>query len=875
MFQHLKNMSKRLVLAGYSLVEVSFVLMMVGVIIVPVLLNQTAQQELLTNQPTPIENANLTSTELISLLTNSPHKRTELVKEISEQMVELAQGSKIVDKNMSARDELFSGAYLDNTATFFEDTDPSANVNYEYILPSAPEGVIKTSQKTFFLTTSDGKYVPLFTYQWEFRDQSSNTDDDKQNTSTGTYLVRGELKVFEIATPTAEDDKTTPVTQAPPWTRSLTSNFNVRNTPLVEEIKGNTPRVLLNFTFDMSRGACYSPATSQYSRRLTHNTAIGTQLSLISYDSGTGLLCAPYFQPSTYNPPNAGDSTPWAYGEVQVGSGGWRPDWYDIYYNGPSGLFWTNGLLSSKEVVDNSMPGTAMGFATSHEGSSGFNAAFEGTYSSMPSSGNLFYSSAGTYTIRYPKLNNNSQRNFPDGDFDAVALNYIRCKNHYVKGGQFAKNSAGKAWASHFFGPNLGNPGNLYPQFDCDHFFPTWKTPANIDVPSGSTIPYGWYPSSPPLVGSLKSWQWAFSRFWVRQDAGGFGADSGESSLGGQTFVTVEAARMAISSQLGSIGQGGSYCIANFGISPRPMKTVWSGNDNAPEEQRWISGVEFQRSAALITLFQLLQQPDAFKQAYDVSLLLNNPAETTNPVSTTNYTRYPTDPIIKGTLSDPTQSNFQDVMKHLYGMNRLLGSGSNQGDIASRHLANKGTFDVKQAIMDFRDMVTATGSRYDQFVNVIYFPSDMSGDATVTLTSTSKITTGLNVGKLSNENNLKRHLGIDPPTLLGDPQMIPNNIMDEVAPSGDSLNGKITYVLVVHKDTYDLFKERVKWLKTEMGKKDVKVIYKEVEGIYEQSGRRDYETFLGNELIPALENIKKTVTPGSAFNQMRKEQYSY
>ena len=93
MFQHLKNMSKRLVLAGYSLVEVSFVLMMVGVIIVPVLLNQTAQQELLTNQLTPIENANLTSTELISLLTNSPHKRTELVKEISEQMVELAQGS--------------------------------------------------------------------------------------------------------------------------------------------------------------------------------------------------------------------------------------------------------------------------------------------------------------------------------------------------------------------------------------------------------------------------------------------------------------------------------------------------------------------------------------------------------------------------------------------------------------------------------------------------------------------------------------------------------------------------------------------------------------------------------------------------------------
>jgi hypothetical protein len=864
MFQHVQRTSKRLVLAGYSLIEVSFVLMMVGVVVLPFLLDANEKNTSYENQVTPLENANLSSASLISLLNNYRAKRTELVGDITKQMAELAsKGSKIVDKNMSAREELFSEPYLDNTATFFEDTDPSANVKYKYILPTAPGGTLSTSQKTFFLTTADGKYVPLFTYQWEFRDQSSNTDDDKQNTSTGTYLVRGELKVFEIATPTAQGNTAT-VSQTTPPTASLTAPFNVRNTPLVDDIKGNTPRVLLNFTFDMSRGACYSPATSQYSRRLTNDATTWTILDLISYDSGKGLLCAPYFQPSENNTDYSTD-TPWADGEVRDASSVWRPDWYDIYYNSPSQLFWTNGLPSSKEVVDNSMPGTAMGFATSLE-ASGFKAAREGVYSSMPSSGDLFSSSAGTYTIRYPRLNNNSERNFPDGDFDAVALNYIRCKNHYVKGGQFATDSAGKAWASHFFGPNLGNTGNLYPQSNCAQFSGSWRTPANINA--SAPILYGQYTSSPPLLGSLKSWKWAFSRFWVRQDAGGFGADSGESSLGGQTFVTVEAARMAISSQLGSIGQEGYFKTS--GLFAKPMKPVWSVEDNADEEQRWISGVEFQRSAALITLFQLLQHP-TLSQTYDVSLLLNDPTEGTDEFNLTTYTPYPTTPV---TL-DPTQSNFKDVMKHLYGMNRLLGevyppylfgpSFTNRGDEDYRHLANKRTFDVKQAIMDFRSMVTATGSRYDHFVNVIYFPSDMSGDATQVLYSGDK-------------DNSTGMLNAAWTTTLGNDLelMIPDDIMSVVAPTNDPLKGKITYVLVVHMDTYDLFKDRVKWLKTEMEKKDVKVIYKEVKGIYDQPpARDDYETFVNDTLLKKLENIKATVTPGSLFNKMGKEQYSY
>ena len=314
MFQHIYKTSKRLVHAGYSLIEVSFVLMMVGIVLLPVLLNQNAQNEVYTNAIVPIENASLNSTELIELLTKNLSRKSTLVKEISELMARLALGAKIVDKNMSAREELFTGAYLDNTATFFEDTDPSAKVTYKYILPTAPGGTLSTSQKTFFLKTSDGKYVPLFTYYWAFRDQSSNTDDDKQNTSTGTYLVRGELKVFEIATPVAQDNTDT-VSQITPPTASLTSTFNVRNNPLVEEIKGKTPRVLLNFTFDMSRGACYSPATSPYSRRIMHDYPT---LDLMTYDSGKGLLCAPYFQPSENNTGYWTD-TPWEDGAVLSG----------------------------------------------------------------------------------------------------------------------------------------------------------------------------------------------------------------------------------------------------------------------------------------------------------------------------------------------------------------------------------------------------------------------------------------------------------------------------------------------------------------------------------------------------------------------------
>jgi hypothetical protein len=106
--------------------------------------------------------------------------------------------------------------------------------------------------------------------------------------------------------------------------------------------------------------------------------------------------------------------------------------------------------------------------------------------------------------------------------------------------------------------------------------------------------------------------------------------------------------------------------------------------------------------------------------------------------------------------------------------------------------------------------------------------------------------------------------------------MIPINIMDVVAPLGDPLKGKITYVLVVHKDTYELFKDRVKWLAKEMGKKDVKVIYKEVTGIYDQNDvDKDYETFVDDTLLEKLKHDKGTVTPGSVFNKMGKEQYSY
>jgi hypothetical protein len=870
MLQHIYKTSKRLVLAGYSLVEVSFVLMMVGVVVLPFLLEANEKNTLYEDQVTSLENASLNSTELIELLTKNLSRKSTLVEEITNQMVELAsKGAKIVDKNMSARDELFSEPYLDNTATFFEDTDPSANVNYRYILPSAPERVIKTSQKTFFLSTSDSKYVPLFTYQWEFRDQSSNTDDDKQNTSTGTYLVRGELKVFEIATPTAQDNTDT-VSQTTAPTETFSGTFNVRNNPLVEETKGKTPRVLLNFTFDMSRGACYSPATSPYSRRIMHDYPT---LDLMTYDSGKGLLCAPYFQPSENNTGYWTD-TPWEDGAVLSG-GTLRPDWYDIYYNGANRLFWTNGLPSLKETSQ-SLPGTAMGVATSRE-ASGFEAAEQGLYSSMPSSGD--------YTIRYPKLNNNLQRNFPDGDFDAVALNYIRCKNYNTSGKDVGAGlpTSVNLWGYKLFaGPNGTNPSRQYPQKDCHLFNTLWNTPANITD--------RWYNVStgaPALTSLIHGRQEAFSRFWVRQDAGNFGREPNENTdyplttgSATQTFVTVEAARMAISSNLGPIGGGsGTYCIANctsvIGRTLRPMKTVWSGDDNADEEQRWISGVEFQRSAASITLFKLLQHP-TLSQAYDVSLLLNDPSEGTDEYNPTTYTPYPTDPIVKGTLSDPTQSNFKDVMKHLYGMNRLLDYGSNPGNEDYRHLANKGTFDVKEAITKFRDMAADTGTRYDHFVNVIYFPSDMSGDASVTLKSTSKIPTVSNVGKLSNEDDLKKHLGIDPPTLPGDPQMIPADIMDVVAPTNDDLKGKITYVLVVHKDTYDLFKTRVKWLAKEMGKKDVKVIYKEVKGIYDQPpARDDYETFVNDTLLEKLKNIQGTVTPGSVFNKMGKEQYSY
>lgn len=334
------------------------------------------------------------------------------------------------------------------------------------------------------------------------------------------------------------------------------------------------------------------------------------------------------------------------------------------------------------------------------------------------------------------------------------------------------------------------------------------------------------------------------------------------------------------------------------------MDKVGSDQDGADEEARWISGVEFQRSAALMTIFRLLSQVPENREKFEVSVMLNNPTEDTNISDGTTYKEYPhdsggslADKLTKGTIGDTDQDQFKEVMKHLYGMNRLLGSGSppsapfafsNAGDDDYRHLANKKYFDVKQSILDFRTMLKETAQLkcqqdkgltlsltpapapcnaaatwkkhlgYDHYVNVIYFPSDMSGDSSVVNPAKDNDT-----GVLDDDdedeliNNLRDY-------------MIPDDIVNAFAPTSDPFKGKITYVLVVHKDQHWRLHTRVQTLMDLMRTKGVSVVLKTVEGA------EDYETFLNTELLTLFEAKTEGGTAGwSDFNNMKPDDYAY
>jgi len=950
MNQHTKQRTKALKQKAYSLIEVSFVMLLVGVVITPIILSQNAQNALFERSLKSLESSNLNDTALIELLQNTSRK-SELVKEITQAMAELATGAKIVDKNIASREELYdplatsNGNYINTLNTFFINIAPSGPPVYAYKLPNEPNQQISTSQKTFFLKSSNGKYIPLFTYNWEFRDQSSNTNDENQNTSTGTYLVRGELKIYEIASPVAQRSLSTVVQSTP--TESITSNFNVRNDQQVQALKSKIPRVLINFTFDMSRGACYSPATSQYSRRLTYGSASWATIPHISYNSGKGLLCAPYFEPSTNNMAYGGaTASPWANGDVYEGII-LKPHWYDIYYNDTNKLFWTEGGGPIKQSVWTANP-VAMGFAQLYQDTWQQTEHIPNTHSSMPS-GKVSPNVSATYEIRRPILRTGTIRNFDDGDFDKTALNYLRCSS-YNGSKNVGAWRTGDLWAADVHGPNENtfndsSSTSYYPaQSNCRQFNASWRTPANLDLtfPIHSVNPLKYFPnyyvdslSPDPLIAdfpnggqhpqgssALTNKQWGFSRFWIRQNAGNYG---------GEVFTTVEAARMAISGNLGPIGattawNDTAYSTQKFwaNSAARTMETVWSDDDKAVEEQRWISGVEFQRSAALITMFRLLDQSNDYKQRFEVSLMLNNPGQTTEGSSANNPTTYvpypdatnlPYNPtwvqkLTKATIRDATQAQFKEVMKHLYGMNRLLGSVSppsgfgspftNAGTANYRHLANLGRFDVKKSIEDFRRMLTETAQLkcqqdlgltlglpagtpcnnadewskhlgYDHYVNIIYFPSDMSGNSSSSRFNPSKNNSN---GELNTAaaDNLKKDLGImnDPTSMIPEFGASITRITDAFDPANDPFEDKITYVLVVHKDQHDYLKERVRCLEDLMRNRNVPFVYKEVDSV------RDYEDFVDQDLIRLFQDKSEGGTAGTGeFNNMNPEDYEY
>ena len=208
---------------------------------------------------------------------------------------------------------------------------------------------------------------------------------------------------------------------------------------------------------------------------------------------------------------------------------------------------------------------------------------------------------------------------------------------------------------------------------------------------------------------------------------------------------------------------------------------------------------------------------------------------------------------------------------------------TNPGDAKYRHLANYRNFDVKQSILDYRKMLKDTAQyqcakdlgvsvtalpckqpkdwlkheAYDKYLNIIFFPSDMSGDATRVINNGEK---NDNNGTLKSNTNLQNDLA----------SMIPSTIVDAFAPTDDPFKNKITYVLIVHQGNDAKLLARVQWLKERMEAKKLKVLYKEVDSV------RSYENYFNTKLLTLFKESAAGGKKGKAiFNNMRPEYYKY
>jgi hypothetical protein len=489
-----------------------------------------------------------------------------------------------------------------------------------------------------------------------------------------------------------------------------------------------------------------------------------------------------------------------------------KPSWYDIYHNnGVDKLFWTLDSTDTgegKTDLYNNLPVTSLGRAI---------AAMETNlnYTTMTA----LPASPGTYRLLRPNLNLKSTNfYFPDGDFDYQALNKIRCANYDYNPKDMEVS------------PNKWDKRYIWGLITLQN-----TSPFNSNVQScGGVSSAG--PSSFLAIQQGIGASYTFK-------SGGVNPPT-PYNLNANKQMALEIARMPLLANYTGIGD------STYGR----LSTL--DNDTIIEPQRWISGLEFQRSASLMAIFSLLNGKLDLREKLSISTVLNS----TNSTSSAPIIQ-PSSPAALSTYQN-TGTSFQTLMKHLYGINRRT---------SYAHLAKGNQYNLKTSLEDYisslknmakancletSDLSTTQCERdkniknydpYERYVNIVFLPSEMSADANMLEPEdTDELSSGLN--SMLKSSDIKGVLKSDTAKLFRKKQL---------------------YIFISHSSVHPLMKTKINTLMEALEAQQIAVEY------YDVAGLAGYEALLKNTLLPRLTNL--TVTPASEgdFYHTTPDQYTY
>jgi prepilin-type N-terminal cleavage/methylation domain-containing protein len=393
---------------GFSLIEVAFVMMILGVLFVPIVNRMNQDNELADALLRDVEAGTAATTSVQDALSN-PGKKRFIIEKLARQMLARGASGYFIAANFSDVPAIL-GSTLPTVprSTFF-------NADEEFILSRyAP-----TNVNTLFLKTSDNQVVPLFSYRWELENISNNLNNPQSTSmAQGYYYISAKLVVLDVDSSQAYGNVRSVAPREELLT--LTTNAHLKNDTLLQQAQQDSNNtfgapgrnsVMVNFTLDLSEGSCYYNAAKEYNPRNVYPSWSG--LDMISYQNPSGgRVCAPYFAPQYYT----------------MDSGSRNTQDYDIYYNnGENNLFWRKWNHKRTETAD--IDAFAIGRIAQ-------------TYGEACSTRQNVKMLKPNFFPDTNPMTPEDTDTFPEGDLDYQAVNSIRCANYNAKNAYISANYA-------------------------------------------------------------------------------------------------------------------------------------------------------------------------------------------------------------------------------------------------------------------------------------------------------------------------------------------------------------------------------------------------------------------------------------------------